>query len=916
MTEKKEITPCPRMSRYTNRIEEPFRPVLGREEQIASMQAAFLRPELCNVALLGEAGSGKALTNDTLIPTVNGPKEMGSLTTSDQVFAPDGKPVKILGIYPQGKREIWRVAFNDGTWLDCDGSHLFSILPEADDMTVKSVEEIWSMMAAGEEPCLPPVSPLEFPDAFFDLSDMWLAGFLWARCIVMGSGRLLLDLSYNQLDICERSGLGPENWYLEPVTRDLWRVRLPDGSPMSVDMLPTPIQELLDEPFARNSLPELIMHAPVKARRLFAKGALTGYTSRGLKLLSIPQAKALQVLLGQLGIPALIRQKQDQILIQLCDDGVYPRMRPPRTGRRFVSVMPLSQQEEMTCIMVDHPDHLYLAGANAIPTHNTTLLSACKASDRSKRLYREIDIPRMIADVSEPGQIAAILKELFKEAEGYARETGQEVVLFIDEFHQVVQLSPAAVEVLKPLLANSGTRGLRVVVATTYEEFQEYIAPNQALVERLQRITLPPTDKETTVSILKAMAKKYGMTKNVTDDRIYEQIFDYTERYVPANSQPRKSIQVLDAMIGWQKMKNVPLDQKLLADVLYDMYQVNVAFSVDATDIERRLNERVLSQTWATKSIAQRLQICVADLNDHTRPMSSFLFTGSTGVGKTETVKQLAKILFPSDPGCLIRFDMTEFAMENRLDDFREELTTRVWEHPFSLVLFDEVEKAAPNIVRLLMQVLDDARLTNRHGREVSFLNTYIIMTTNAGSEIYKTIAQYEVDDTGSGRAMADYDALIRRSITGTTSGAFPPELLGRIDVMVPYQPLSEATKRAITKVKLQDLTERIKKVSGVRVIMDTEDLVEYLVKDHLRNDSDSGGARSIATQMEKELTQALAQHINAHPEHKQLWAGIEGDLKSRNKNMLRSTAHVVVRPVGEHVPARQQTTIRKRTTA
>mgnify|MGYP002800233003 CR=1 FL=1 len=126
---------------------------------------------------------------------------------------------------------------------------------------------------------------------------------------------------------------------------------------------------------------------------------------------------------------------------------------------------------------------------------------------------------------------------------------GQEIVLFIDEFHQVVQLSAAAVEALKPLLADSGTRGIRVIAATTLEEFIQFISPNQPLVERLQRINVPEPDEDATVEILRNMSKTYGVDNQFYDDHVFHMIYEYTNRYIPANSQPRKSIKVLDAMV-------------------------------------------------------------------------------------------------------------------------------------------------------------------------------------------------------------------------------------------------------------------------------------------------------------------------------------------------------------------------------
>lgn len=515
----------------------------------------------------------------------------------------------------------------------------------------------------------------------------------------------------------------------------------------------------------------------------------------------------------------------------------------------------------------------------------------------AERLYLEVDLARMIADCqNDTNEMAAKLKMLFSETEQCVRNEEQEIVLFIDEFHQVVQLSAAAVEALKPLLADSGTRGIRVIAATTLEEFNQFIAPNQPLVERLQRINVPEPDEDATVEILKNMAKTYGVDNLFFDDHVFHMIYEYTNRYIPANSQPRKSIKVLDAMVGWHRSENRKMDDRLLADVIQESEDVNVAFRVDASTIKKRLDERVLAQQYATSQIERRLQLCVADLNDKSKPMSTFLFTGSTGVGKSEMTKQLAEILF-QDQRRLLRFDMTEYANDDSLERFRDLLTTRIWEHPYSIVLLDEIEKACSAVTRLLLQVLDDGRLTNRNNREVSFANCYIVLTTNAGSEIYKTIAQYGESNSEKDMAIIakKYDKLIRRSLSETSGdNRFPPELIGRIDVMVPFQPLSRETMGNIVMMKLRKLKAQVKARHGVQLVIDKA-VVRYLVEDNLSTDSDSGGARIVMSKLETEVTTNVARYINEHPFASRIAVKVDGDMAIDNKRQLESKASIKV---------------------
>jgi ATP-dependent Clp protease ATP-binding subunit ClpA len=512
-----------------------------------------------------------------------------------------------------------------------------------------------------------------------------------------------------------------------------------------------------------------------------------------------------------------------------------------------------------------------------------------------ERLYLEVDPARMISEAGDGDLMASMLKGFFDEAERFVKDEEQELVLFIDEFHQIVQLSDAAVEAIKPVLAASGTRGIRIIAATTYVEFHKHIAPNQPLVERLQRINLTPPDQATTIKILQGMAARYEVADQFYDDHIYRQIYEYTQRYMPASSQPRKSILVLDSMVGWHRLTGRAMDRTLLSDVLQESLGVNVAFKVDGAKIKAQLDAKVYSQDLATRAVARRLQLSVADLNDKGRPEASMLLTGSTGVGKTELTKQLARLLFGDDQRHLIRFDMSEFARDSSMDLFRSELTKRVWDLSHAVLLFDEIEKASAMVTRLLLQVLDDGRLSDDNNREVSFLNTYIVLTTNAGSEIYETIARYAADDTGSGEQLLKYDKLIRRSISETSAdNRFPPELLGRIDAIVPFQPLSEETLRKIVRNKLRGMVQEVLVKHNVRVDID-ERVLQYLIEDKADTDSNAGGARTAVAKMTDEVTTGVAAFINEHPSERRIRIDVVGELVSDNKDMLTSDAHIEV---------------------
>ena len=526
------------------------------------------------------------------------------------------------------------------------------------------------------------------------------------------------------------------------------------------------------------------------------------------------------------------------------------------------------------------------------------------------RLYLEIDLATMIGDLNDPNEMANRLKMLFGEAEAFYKESSTGIVLFMDEFHLVTMLSTAAVEALKPMLADSGTRGIRVIAATTFTEFTEHISANQPLVQRLQRVNVTPPSKDATVSILQSFAKEYKVDKYIRGTYLYEQIVELSNKYIPANSQPRKSILLLDQMVGWfkvaqadNKSDEVAFDIALLHTVLSNSEGIQLSVDVDALSIKSRLDAKVFNQKLATSAVATRLQLCTANLHNKSRPAGSFIFCGATGVGKTALAKQLGEIMF-NDPKCLIRFDMTEFCVETSFERFRAELTARVWERPHSVILFDEIEKAHGCITRLLLQVLDDGRLIDRNNREVGFLNTYIVITTNAGNEIYKTLAEYAnapgMSDEDQIQELRKHMKVIRRSIIeGTGENKFPPELLGRVDAICPFMPLNEDTQRKILQRRMDSFADEVKKLHGIEVRYETENVLTYLLYDKLDIQADSGGARVVATQFEEEVVTAVATFINAAGgKYSRIKVGVRGEMMIENKYSKESKAYITISPI------------------
>lgn len=1322
----------PYMAEYTDFLKKMERPLLGREKEMRQLMAAMARPELSNVILLAEAGTGKANSVDTILPVADerGYIHLGDVKIGDQVFNEDGYPVNVIGVFPQGMLHAYEVVFTDGTSVVCNDEHLWAARTRSQHYedrpyNVHTLRDMidYGIVRTGKRSgkknmnmkswYVPRNKAVKRPEADLPVAPYVMGALIGDGCL---TGKKAFEFSSDDEFVVAKvaDGIGAVG-YKKSKHNYSWHFVASDeceGRSDKVYMSCKDVAKKLagdDAAFGKKSIdrciPEMYMLASEAQRMELLRGLMdtdgtcTGNDGRVNVMFctnSKNLAKDVQTLANSLGYRASVRQEKRKKKNKNAEYSVYFMIEDEETINLFslprhidwikshirhdkkfhkiyddvaiAEVRDLHRDEEMLCIYVDSPAHLFQITENHIVTHNTALVQGTMVMDKD-RAYLEVNLPKMIANLHNENEMADKLKSLFHEVEEYRKAEDREIVLFIDEFHQIVQLSSAAVEVLKPLLADSGTRGIRVIAATTYIEYQQHIASNLPLVERLQRINLPQPSKEVVVSILRGMAKRYGVENQFIGDSMFESIYDYTNRYIPANAQPRKSILMLDSMIGWHRADKRPIDMKLLADVIYETEGINIAFRVDATRIKSQLDKVVIAQQFASSAIESRLQICCADLNNKNKPMSSFLFTGSTGVGKrlddntmipvytpdgsvfqkrngdlqvgdyvfnregkpvkvtevfhykdcemleveltdgrtiladpehlwqyksrfgngaktwkvadtqtlmkknenkyynegreahnikfvipmnqavqwdeinyktdpyvigvalgngclmerafsvssndeeciahmsellgsasykkakssytwtfelgedmerghfnqtllqtvdvlsevpelvhckshdkfiperykrgsveqrcdlikglfdtdgtisnddrfnisysttskqlaydiqdvlyslgisssvhphdregksteydvyvkignqdkeqfffierkreiarkaaasdagktrvkkfgdvigirdirktgirrdatcimvdddehlyqagqyvvthnTEMSKQLANILF-EDERALVRMDMTEYALPESLERFRLELTQAVWTRPYCIILLDEIEKACAPVTRILLQVLDDGRLLDRNNREVTFKNAYIIVTTNAGSEIYKNIAQYNADDTGSGKMLEKYESLIRDSIKGTTGGGkFPPELLGRIDCLVPFQPLSEKTMGTICLMKLNKLRDEIMKKHRVKVEYEKR-VLPYIVQDKLTTDSDAGGARGVVSRIEREVTTELSRYINAHPDirsgGKTLYVCVDGELVAENKNRLESVAHIVI---------------------
>ncbi|MCU0426034.1 MAG: AAA family ATPase [Candidatus Kapabacteria bacterium] len=280
--------------------------------------------------------------------------------------------------------------------------------------------------------------------------------------------------------------------------------------------------------------------------------------------------------------------------------------------------------------------------------------------------------------------------------------------------------------------------------------------------------------------------------------------------------------------------------------------------------MEDRLHERVIGQEEAVRAVSNAIRRARAGLQDANRPIGSFIFLGTTGVGKTELARALAEFLF-DDEQAMVRLDMTEYMEKHAVSrmigappgyvgyDEGGQLTEAVRVHPYSVVLFDEIEKAHPDVFNVLLQVLDEGRLTDSKGREVNFRNTIIIMTSNIGTEIIQESLQH-LDDRKSDFELEERLENVKEKVINLLKTRVRPEFFNRIDDVILFRPLSRKNVRQIAKVQIKRLEETMKNTELALDI--TDEALEWLA---VHGYEINYGARPLKRLIQKRIADPLA---------------------------------------------------------
>ena len=434
---------------------------------------------------------------------------------------------------------------------------------------------------------------------------------------------------------------------------------------------------------------------------------------------------------------------------------------------------------------------------------------------KNKRIV-SLDIPAMLAGTKYRGDFEERVKSVLRDV----RRAG-DIILFIDELHTIIGAGSAegaidAANILKPAL---GRGEVQIIGATTPEEYRRHIEKDAALERRFQPVKVGEPDREQTMEMLRSvrtpLERHHGVRLTAGAMRA---AYELSVRYINDRFLPDKAIDLLDEAAAAVHVagERITVETQDVAQVVSMWTGVPVT-GLDADEslrlltLEKQLRERIIGQDEAVSAVARAIRRGRVGLKDPGRPVGSFLFLGPTGVGKTELCRALAATVY-GDEGAIIRLDMSEYMEKHSVSrligsppgyvGYEEggQLTEKVRRKPYSVVLFDEIEKAHEDVWNILLQILEDGVVTDSQGRRVDFKNTVIVMTSNLGSS-------YILEGIKDGRiteeARAQVNLLLKQS--------FRPEFLNRIDDIVFYKPLDKEEIFKITDLMLEDIRKRLK---------------------------------------------------------------------------------------------------------
>ena len=479
-----------------------------------------------------------------------------------------------------------------------------------------------------------------------------------------------------------------------------------------------------------------------------------------------------------------------------------------------------------------------------------------------------LDIPAMLAGTKYRGDFEERVKCVLKDV-----KRAGDVILFIDELHTIIGAGSAegaidAANILKPAL---GRGEVQIIGATTPEEYRRHIEKDAALERRFQPVKVAEPDKAHTLEMLRSLREGLERHHGVKiSDEAMTAACDLSVRYINDRFLPDKAIDLLDEAAASVRVAPGPGGVVTAAEIaqVVSLWTNIPVTGLDSDDAERfrgmeeRLRRRIIGQDEAVSAVSRAIRRSRVGLRDPNRPVGSFLFLGPTGVGKTELCRALASEVY-GDEKAIIRIDMSEYMEKHAVSrligsppgyvgyEDGGQLTEKVRRSPWSVVLFDEIEKAHEDVWSILLQIMDDGHLTDSGGRRVDFSNALIVMTSNIGARIITENRPPLGFHSGEGQS----EETMRLAVTEELKATFRPEFLNRIDETIIFHRLSRENMTEISASMLGGVKERFEKL-GISLSV-PEESVEWIAR---RGYDDKFGARPLRRTIQHCIEDAAAE--------------------------------------------------------
>ena len=568
------------------------------------------------------------------------------------------------------------------------------------------------------------------------------------------------------------------------------------------------------------------------------------------------------------GTPALDKYGRD-LTAQARNGELDPVVGRQAEIERVVQI--LSRRKKNNPILIGEPG----VGKSAIVEGLALRIESGEAATLAGKRIVSLDIASMVAGTTYRGQFEERMKSVINELHKHP-----EIILFVDEIHTIMgagnaQGSLDAANILKPALARGE---VQCIGATTITEYRKSIEKDGALERRFQKVMVQPTSAEETYAVLTRISEVYGAFHHVqyTEEALHACV-KLTDRYITDRFFPDKAIDAMDEAGAWKgsQAKKQEGDETMVkvteADVAFvvsrmsgvPVQRVAQAEGEQLRQMSEVIKQRVIGQDKAIDTIVKAIQRSRMGLRNPNKPIGTFFLLGPTGVGKTHLAQCLAEEMF-GNRDAIVRFDMSEYIEKHTVSllvgappgyvahEEGGKLTEAVRRKPYSIVLFDEIEKAHADIFNILLQVMDEGRLTDRQGRVVDFRNTIIIMTSNVGTR--------QLNEFGAGIGFNADEIDEKQSeymLTKALNRTFPPEFVNRLDNVVVFHPLNDEALAQILTLELHPLKLRLEAM-GHKLQLTKKTTEQLLERSRDRKYGARPLKRAIQTLVEDPITDIL----------------------------------------------------------